>query len=99
MRDRKMCVTEKAFQILVCPSTRLRMHQQPLNTALSDPGDAYVDGEFGDIWCWFMYTWRFTYSATQCSIFGHKMVTQNINAKEKAKFHVICGSEGYRIEA
>jgi len=55
MRDRKMCVTEKAFQIPVCPSTRLRMHQQPLNTALSDPGDAYVDGEFGDIWCWFMY--------------------------------------------
>ena len=42
--------------------------------------------------------WRFTYSATQCSIFGHKMVSQNINAKEKARFHVICGAEGYRIE-
>ena len=42
--------------------------------------------------------WQFTYSATQRSIFGHKMVSKNINAKEKARFHVICGSERYRSE-
>lgn len=43
-----MCVTEKSFQIPVCPSTRLRK-QPPLNTALTDPWDADVEGKCGDV--------------------------------------------------
>lgn len=96
MRDRKMCVTEKAFQIPVCPSTHLSTHQRPLNSALSDPGTPMWTGNSETSAVGLCINLPFTYSPTQCQIFGHKMLSQTLNAKENAGLHATCGSAGYK---
>lgn len=89
MRDRKMCVTEKAFQIPVCPSTRLGMHP-PLDTALADPRDADVEGASGDILvCWFMYQ-------LAISIFTHSKWFLRLSLRTKMRgFILFAGFAGW----